>query len=322
MSSNPPEITEAEIERILNMPPDQYPVEEAMAPEDSPLNDPVEEKEFPDPPQEDPNPAPIPDAMLQLAAGSILNTVDTLIGLGAGYFVKIKRHKEFCEIEEVIQVIDAQNEKNVKALQLDAEDKAMLTPILVQVLRKRGKAPTPEQQLLMITLTILMKKAQLFLQIRSENQEMTERLLEAIRQTKEETTAPQAHTHTHTEENTGPFVPQEQVQAVPEPQAQTEPISAPKLEVPAPSLATQDQAAEKLPEAPQEPQLPLAVEKTITNTETTEPESDSPETPQIPTQNPNWKAQKKRLKKRKKLQDKAQNNTSETDEAGKEDDLT
>ena len=210
--------TQDEIERILNLPENELPVEQAIPPQHSPLNQPVAEKNFQQqtPPQQaTPNNESVPFEMLKLAANSIFATANNIIGLGAGYFVKIKKHKEFFELDEVIHLIDAQNEKNVNALKLTQDDKDMLMPLVVQVLRNRAKLPTPEQQLLMITLTILMQKARVFMQIRQENQEMTEQILVAIRASREPAPTPTQTTREYapTPEAPAPeyFAPQEQL---------------------------------------------------------------------------------------------------------------
>ena len=54
----------------------------------------------------------IPLTQANQAATAILGITNNVIAAGSGYFVKIKKHKDFYEYEEVIQVIDEQNEKN------------------------------------------------------------------------------------------------------------------------------------------------------------------------------------------------------------------
>jgi hypothetical protein len=103
-----------------------------------------------------------------------------MLEVGAGFFVKIKKEKSFYQFEEVIQQLDAQNDKNVKRFRLDEEDQALLRPILIQVLNAKAQKLTPEQQLMGAALAILMKKGQMALEIKAENQMLVEQLKESI----------------------------------------------------------------------------------------------------------------------------------------------
>ena len=106
------------------------------------------------------------------------------MAVGGGFFIKIKKHKEFYDFEEVIQVIEEQNEKNIKRLKLDEEDKILLRPLLISMLKRKAKKLTPEQQLLGAVLSILMKKAQVVMEIKAENEILVERILDVIREEK------------------------------------------------------------------------------------------------------------------------------------------
>lgn len=118
----------------------------------------------------------------RLMADSIIGTINnTVFEVGGGYFVTIRKHKDFYDFEELIQVIDEQNVKNVKRLKLDEEDKALLRPLLVQILRKKSAAMSPEKQLLMVALSILIKKAKAVMEIRAENEILVERIRDIIR---------------------------------------------------------------------------------------------------------------------------------------------
>lgn len=118
----------------------------------------------------------------QLMADSIIGTVNnTLLEVGGGYFVRVSKHKEFYDFEEIIQVIDDQNTRNIKRLKLDEEDKALLRPLLVQIIRKKAAVLSPEKQLLMVLLSILIKKSKLVMEIREENDALVERIREIIR---------------------------------------------------------------------------------------------------------------------------------------------
>lgn len=117
-----------------------------------------------------------------LMADSIIGTINnTVLEVGAGYFVTIRKHKDFYDFEEVIQVIEEQNVKNVKRIKLDDEDKALLRPLLIHILRKKAAALSPEKQLLMVALSIIIKKAKVVMEIRSENEMLVERIRDIIR---------------------------------------------------------------------------------------------------------------------------------------------
>lgn len=123
----------------------------------------------------------VPLAQANQAADALLGMTNNVLAVGGGYFVKIKKHKEFYEFEEIIQVVDKQNDKNVERIKLDKEDQVLLRPLLAQVLRKKAKKLTPEQQLMGAVVSILMKKAQVVLEIRAENSLLEDRILDIIR---------------------------------------------------------------------------------------------------------------------------------------------
>ncbi len=129
----------------------------------------------------------IPLAQANQAADAILGMSNNVLAVGGGYFVKIKKHQEFYEFEEIIQVVDEQNKKNVERIKLDKEDQALLRPLLAQVLRKKAKKLTPEQQLMGAIISILMKKAQVVMEVRAENSLLENRILDIVRQEKGET---------------------------------------------------------------------------------------------------------------------------------------
>ena len=117
-----------------------------------------------------------------LMADSIIGTINnTVLEVGGGYFVTIRKHKDFYDFEEVIQVIDEQNVKNVKRMKLDEEDKALLRPLLIHILRKKAAALSPEKQLLMVALSIIIKKAKVVMEIRAENEMLVDRIRDIIR---------------------------------------------------------------------------------------------------------------------------------------------
>lgn len=129
----------------------------------------------------------VPLAQANQAADAILGMSNNVLAVGGGYFVKIRKHQEFYEFEEIIQVVDQQNDKNVERIKLDKEDQALLRPLLAQVLRKKAKKLTPEQQLMGAVISILMKKAQVVMEVRAENSLLENRILDIVRQEKVET---------------------------------------------------------------------------------------------------------------------------------------
>ena len=129
----------------------------------------------------------VPLAQANQAADAILGMSNNVLAVGGGYFVKIRKHQGFYEFEEIIQVVDQQNDKNVERIKLDKEDQALLRPLLAQVLRKKAKKLTPEQQLMGAVISILMKKAQVVMEVRAENSLLENRILDIVRQEKGET---------------------------------------------------------------------------------------------------------------------------------------
>lgn len=126
----------------------------------------------------------VPPGHARLMADTFLGVANNLIGLGGGFFVKIRKHKEFYEFEEIIQVIDKQNDRNIERLKLDDEDKALLRPLLIAVLKKRAKELSPESLLLGAAISILIKKWKMAMECRAENAILEERILSIIQQSK------------------------------------------------------------------------------------------------------------------------------------------
>jgi len=126
----------------------------------------------------------IPNSHAKQATDTVFGIANNLMSIGGGFFVKIKKHKEFYDFEEVIQIIEEQNEKNVKKLKLDDEDKILLRPLLITILRKKAKKLTPEEQLIGAVLSILMKKGQMVMEIKAENEILVDRILDVIREEK------------------------------------------------------------------------------------------------------------------------------------------
>ncbi|WP_010520460.1 hypothetical protein [Aquimarina agarivorans] len=134
----------------------------------------------------------VPLAQANQAADALLGMTNNVLAVGGGYFVKIGKHQEFYEFDEIIQVIEEQNEKNIQRIKLDKEDQALLRPLLAQVLRKKSKQLTPEQQLLGAIVSILMKKVQVVLEVRAENSLLETRILDIVREERADTLNPQS----------------------------------------------------------------------------------------------------------------------------------
>jgi len=142
--------------------------------------------------QEEADGIEIPHSHAALAADSFLGIANNLLEIGGGFFVKIKKSKEMLDFDSVVQIIDTQNSKNIKRIKLDEDDKALLRPLLIEILKKRAQALTPEQQLIAAVISILVKKVQIMTEIRAENNLLIENIRAAIReeinQAKEEQT--------------------------------------------------------------------------------------------------------------------------------------
>jgi hypothetical protein len=119
----------------------------------------------------------MPLSHAQITADAILGATDNLLEVGGGFFLRIRKHDDFYDFdEEIIQVIDDQNQKNIKLLKLEPDDKAMLRPLMIVVIRKRAKTLSPEELLAGAILSILIKKAQMIIQVRAENDRLVERI--------------------------------------------------------------------------------------------------------------------------------------------------
>jgi hypothetical protein len=127
----------------------------------------------------------VPPGHARLMADTFLGVANNLVALGGGYFVKIRKHKEFYDFDEIIQVIDKQNERNIEKIKLDEEDRALLRPLLIAVLKKRAKELSPESLLLGAAISILIKKWKIAMECRAENAILEERILSIIKQSKE-----------------------------------------------------------------------------------------------------------------------------------------
>ncbi len=126
----------------------------------------------------------LPTDMAKKAADTLLGMTNNVLTVGGGFFVKIRKHKEFYDFDEIPELIDAQNQKNIDRIKLDKEDKALLKPPLVEVLKKKAKSLTPGQQLMGAAFSIAMKKAQNIIEIKAENELLVDRIVDIIREEK------------------------------------------------------------------------------------------------------------------------------------------
>lgn len=134
----------------------------------------------------DEEPFEIPASHAKQAADAFLGIADNVLEIGGGYFVKIRKVKAFYDFEEIIQVVDKQNDRNVKRIKLDQEDKILLQPLLIAVLKKRAQKLTVEQQFMGALLSIVIKKAQMIVEVRAENEILVERIVDIIKQEQKE----------------------------------------------------------------------------------------------------------------------------------------
>jgi len=126
----------------------------------------------------------LPSGHARQAANTFLGITDNLLEVGGGFFVKVRKHKDFYDFEEIVQVIEEHNHKNIQKIKLDEEDKILLRPLLIAILKKKAKKLTPEQQLIGAVLSILIKKVKIAVEIKAENEILIERILEIIREEK------------------------------------------------------------------------------------------------------------------------------------------
>lgn len=157
---------------------------------------------------EEPDEFQLPTSHAKQAADTFLGMADNFFEIGGGFFVKVKKHTDFYDFDEIIQVIDEHNTKNVKKLRLEKEDKALLKPLLVEVLKKKAKKLTPEQQLMGALISILVKKAQLVVEVRAENEILVDRILQIIR---EERGAPSEGYSDDDQEEEGEYIEEESI---------------------------------------------------------------------------------------------------------------
>ena len=124
----------------------------------------------------------VPGGHAKQAADTILGVTNNMLEIGGGYFVKIRKHRDFIEFEEIIERLDRQNTRNIKRIKLDSEDKALLRPLLITMLKAKAQKLTPEQQMIAAIISILVKKTQMVMQVRAENNMLVDQFREIVRE--------------------------------------------------------------------------------------------------------------------------------------------
>ena len=122
----------------------------------------------------------IPSSQAKQAANTLIGVADMLVGITGSFFVKIKKHKEFYDYDEVIEVIDEQNEKNIERLKLNEDEKALLRPIVMAVAKEKAKQLSPTEQLMAAAVTILVKKGKDVMEIKAENTILSDKLRDLV----------------------------------------------------------------------------------------------------------------------------------------------
>lgn len=169
----------------------------------------------------------LPTAHAKQAADTFLGMADNFMEIGGGFFVKVKKQPIFYDFDEIVQVIDEHNAQNVQKLRFTKADKALLRPLLVAVLKKKAQRLTPEQQLMGALLSILVRKAQMVMEVRAENEILVERITQIIRE--ERAITPQEHHTDEPEADEAITDPEEERVTAPEPARQPPPpVMAPE----------------------------------------------------------------------------------------------
>ncbi|MCB9448666.1 MAG: hypothetical protein H6585_10015 [Flavobacteriales bacterium] len=186
-------VNKAEEEKKVQQPSEQQPAGDPLPDDQEPVNDAPEQEintSGESHEQQDigaaqqPADFELPKENAKGVVEVIFGSVNNIIHVGAGFFVKVKKHEDFYDFEELIEVIDDQNERNIRRIKLDEEDKTLLRPILIRILQQKSKVMTPEQQLLMAIVSIIIKKAQVVVEIRKENDMLYHRFLNTIQRSR------------------------------------------------------------------------------------------------------------------------------------------
>ena len=153
---------------------------------DAPEQEILEEKAEPDI-TEEPEPSfELPKEAAKQSANAILGMANNVLEVGGGFIITIKKHKNFYDFDDIVTLIDQQNNKNIQRIKLDKQDKTLLRPLIIAMLQEKTKTLSPKQQLVGAILSILLKKAQIVMQVRAENNILVERILNIIKEEKAE----------------------------------------------------------------------------------------------------------------------------------------
>ena len=190
-NSNEPEEEQSSIETEKKEPFDFEDSEEDDDVPEQPINENNEgfSEEF----EEEEHNFQIPKSHAKLEADTYLAIADNILTVGGGFFVTIRKRKEFYDFEEVIQIIDEQNEKNISRFKLDKEDKTLLRPLIIAIIRKKSKKMSLEGLLIRAIIATIVKKGKAFFITKQECAIVEERILDAIKEQnkhKEEQNAP------------------------------------------------------------------------------------------------------------------------------------
>lgn len=202
--------TPEEIQAILTGPEPE--LQTSMSPDESPLNRPVAEKSSPEKPEsspfdfpEDEGPVDAPEQVIgngaagpgaspqqpeiptdaaMIATETFLGMFNNVVTVGAGYFIRIEKKGSFYDLEGFTTVLDEQNKRNLEKIKLDEGDKALLRPLIAEMIRKHAIQLSVEKQLVGVLISILFKKAKLIMEIRNENQTMVQKVEALIKEGK------------------------------------------------------------------------------------------------------------------------------------------
>jgi hypothetical protein len=126
----------------------------------------------------------MPTQTAKQMADFFINTANFIIPLLGNRFVTIKIHPEYYEFNGFVQSINAQNEKNIERIKLSKEEQDYLKPILVAVLKEKHTQLSPMTQLMIAGGMIGVNKVATFIDIKRENRQLEDRLIELIRESR------------------------------------------------------------------------------------------------------------------------------------------
>ncbi|MFY0689127.1 MAG: hypothetical protein JXQ90_18300 [Cyclobacteriaceae bacterium] len=180
-------LTQQEIQDTVQAPADdqstpEQPFVEDEIPEQE-INE-VDEEELEN--NEEEAEAELPPEYAKLAANSAISTVENLIVAGGSYFVNVKKHEEYFDFPEVIEVIDEHNAKYAEHLKFEKEEKAAMRPLLAEILKKRAKKLTVEQQFLGLFISSMAKRVQTMAQDRAEIKVLESSIRQLILETRQD----------------------------------------------------------------------------------------------------------------------------------------